>query len=82
MPEKPIYAVGLDAGSTKTRMVVCAIEDELRLLGCAEVESRGWSKGTIKDQRAVAEAIFNPPPLTPGLERAIDRYKGLIKSSR
>ncbi|MGA2040326.1 MAG: cell division protein FtsA [Bryobacteraceae bacterium] len=57
MPEKPIYAVGLDAGSTKTRMVVCAIEDELRLLGCAEVESRGWSKGTIKDQRAVAESI-------------------------
>jgi uncharacterized protein (DUF1778 family) len=36
----------------------------------------------VEDQRAVAEAIFDPPPLTPGMERAIDRYKGLIKSSR
>ena len=58
MPEKPIYAVGLDAGSTKTRMVVCAVEDELRLLGCAAVESRGWSKGAIADQRAVAESVL------------------------
>ncbi len=45
MPEKPMYAVGLDAGSTKTRLVVCALEDQLRLLGCAVVESQGWSKG-------------------------------------
>jgi cell division protein FtsA len=58
MPEKPIYAVGLDAGSTKTRMVVCAVEDRLRLLGCAAVESQGWSKGSIADQRAVCESIL------------------------
>ena len=58
MPEKPMYAVGLDAGSTKTRMVVCALEDRLRLLGCAVVESQGWSKGSIADQRAVGESIL------------------------
>ena len=59
MPEKPMYAVGLDAGSTKTRMVVCALEDRLRLLGCAVVESQGWSKGSIADQRAVGESILS-----------------------
>jgi len=58
MAEKPVYAVGLDAGSTKTRMVVCAFEDRLRLLGCSVVESRGWSKGTITDQGAVAESVL------------------------
>ena len=58
MAEKPIYAVGLDAGSTKTRMVVCALEDQLRLLGCAVVESQGWSKGSIADQRAVGESVL------------------------
>jgi uncharacterized protein (DUF1778 family) len=36
----------------------------------------------VEDQRAIAEAILNPPPLTPSMERAIDRYRGLIKSSR
>src|ERR1019366_3655249 len=59
MPDKPMYAVGLDAGSSKTRMVVCALEEErLRLLGCALVESQGWSKGSIADQQAVAESIL------------------------
>lgn len=36
----------------------------------------------VDDQRAVAEAIFDPPPLTPGMERAIDRYRSVIKASR
>ncbi len=36
----------------------------------------------VEDQRAVAEAIFNPPPLAPAMERAIDRYRSLIKVSR
>jgi cell division protein FtsA len=58
MAEKPMYAVGLDVGSTKTRMVVCTLEDQLRLLGCSVVESRGWSKGSIADQQAVAESIL------------------------
>ncbi len=59
MPAKPTYAVGLDAGSSKTRMVVCALEEErLRLLGCAVVESQGWSKGSIADQQAVSQSIL------------------------
>jgi cell division protein FtsA len=59
MAAKPIYAVGLDAGGRTTRMVICLLEGRrVRLLGCATAESRGWLKGKIADQRAVAESIL------------------------
>src|SRR5947207_2893923 len=59
MAVKPNYAVGLDAGSRTTRLVICALEDRrLRLLGCATGPSRGWLKGKIADQGAVAESIL------------------------
>jgi cell division protein FtsA len=58
MAAKPIYAVGLDAGSRKTRLVICLLEGgRMRLLGCAAVRSEGWVKGRIADQRAVAECV-------------------------
>src|SRR5271157_3541101 len=58
MAEKPIYAAGLDAGSRKTRLVICVLEKgRVRLLGCAAVGSQGWLKGSIADQRAVADTI-------------------------
>jgi uncharacterized protein (DUF1778 family) len=37
---------------------------------------------SVEDQRAFAKAILNPPPLTPGMERAIERYRKLIADSR
>jgi cell division protein FtsA len=59
MAAKPIYASGLDAGSRRTRLVVCLLEGgRLRLLGCAVAESEGWSKGTIADQGAVTGSIL------------------------
>jgi cell division protein FtsA len=59
MPEKVIQAVGLDAGSSRTRCVVCALEDSrLRLLGCGEAQSRGWLKSRIADQAAVSASIL------------------------
>src|SRR5689334_1364503 len=59
MGVKPIYAVGLDAGSRRTQMVICVLEDgRLRLLGAGLVESQGWTKGRIADQRAVADCIL------------------------
>jgi uncharacterized protein (DUF1778 family) len=36
---------------------------------------------SVEDQRAFAEAILNPPPLAPAMERAIDRYRKLVKAS-
>lgn len=37
---------------------------------------------SVEDQRAFAEAILNPPPLTPAMERAITRHRRLIAASR
>ena len=59
MAEKTIYAVGLDAGSQKTRLAICALErGRLRLLGCSAVASQGWMKGRIADQGAVSESML------------------------
>jgi cell division protein FtsA len=58
MAVKPVYAVGLDAGSHATRLVVCLLEDgRVRFLGCGFAPSQGWSKGRIVDQQAVADSI-------------------------
>jgi cell division protein FtsA len=52
-------AVGLDAGSTWTRCVICRLEDNrLRLLGYASVPSEGWAKGLIADQTAASECML------------------------
>jgi cell division protein FtsA len=59
MAEKPVYAVGLDAGSRKTRLVISVLEKgRVRFLGSAAIGSEGWVKGKIADQRAVADSIL------------------------
>ncbi len=59
MGAKPIYAVGLDAGGRQTRLVICALEENrIRFLGCAAVESQGWGRGKIADQKAVTDSIL------------------------
>jgi len=35
----------------------------------------------VEDQRIFAEAILNPPPLTPAMDRAITRYRRVVKAS-
>src|SRR3981081_3185177 len=51
-------AVGLDAGSARTRCVICAIENGgIRYLAHGLAPAAGWSKGRISDQVAVAESI-------------------------
>jgi len=58
MPSKLQLAVGLDAGSSRTRCVICALEgDHLRYLGHGLTRSAGWNKGRIIDQDAAAESI-------------------------
>jgi uncharacterized protein (DUF1778 family) len=37
---------------------------------------------SVEDQQAFAEAVLNPPPLAPAMERAIDRYRRETTSSR
>jgi cell division protein FtsA len=58
MGVKPVYGVGLDAGSAATRLVVCLLErGRMRLLGCGAAVSEGWSKGRIGDQKAVSDSL-------------------------
>jgi cell division protein FtsA len=59
MKTKVVPAVGLDAGSRRTRCVICAVEDgRLRFLGAGEAESQGWDNGTIADQGALTESML------------------------
>jgi cell division protein FtsA len=59
MAVKPIYGVGLDAGSRRTRLAVSVLEEGgLRLIGYGAAESAGWLKGVIADQSAVSESIL------------------------
>jgi cell division protein FtsA len=58
MAVKALYGVGLDAGSRRTRIVICRLDQgEVRFLGSGDVPSRGWQKGRIADQTAVADSI-------------------------
>jgi cell division protein FtsA len=59
MAAKPIYGIGLDAGSRRTRLVVFLIEGEtVRFLGWGSSESYGWLKGRIADQGAASQSML------------------------
>lgn len=58
MSAKTKLAVGLDLGSTSTRIVICALEDEsLRFLGYGEAPVQAWNKSRLSDQDALAQSI-------------------------
>lgn len=58
MPDKTEIAVGLDAGSAQTRCLILGMEDgRLAYLGHGEVESTGWSKGRVVDQKALTACV-------------------------
>ena len=58
MGHKTQVAVGLDAGSSRTRCVICLLEDDhLRLLSYGLAHSSGWQKGRVVDQEAVAASM-------------------------
>jgi len=37
---------------------------------------------SVEDQRRFAEAMLHPSPLTPAMERALERYRALIEPAR
>lgn len=58
MSKKTHFAVGLDIGSAWTRLVAMSLENGcLRYRGHASVASRGWHRGQIADQSAVAACV-------------------------
>ena len=58
MASKARLAVGLDAGSTCTRIVICAIENEsLKFLGHAQAPVQAWNRSRLSDQEALTQSI-------------------------
>ncbi len=58
MGSKTKLAVGLDLGSSHTRVVICALEDfTTRFLGYGEAPVQAWSKARLGDQEALAESV-------------------------
>lgn len=58
MASKTQLAVGLDAGSLRTRCIVCALDgDRIRYLAHGLASSAGWAKGRVNDQVTLAESI-------------------------
>lgn len=58
MGNKTKLAVGLDLGSSSTRIVICALEnDGLRFLGYGEAPVNAWNRARISDQEALAHSI-------------------------
>nr|WP_206171915.1 DUF1778 domain-containing protein [Thiorhodococcus mannitoliphagus] len=45
------------------------------------IEEASIIRLSVEDQRRFAESILNPEPLTPSMERAVARYRGLTEST-
>ena len=58
MGNKIKLAVGLDLGSSSTRVVICVLEeDSLRFLGYGEAPVQAWNRSRLADQEALAQSI-------------------------
>lgn len=58
MSSKTRLAAGLDLGSTRTRVVICALEgDSLRFLGHGDAPVSAWNRARLSDQQALAESL-------------------------
>jgi uncharacterized protein (DUF1778 family) len=65
-------------GRSVSDFVVAAAQDAAQ----RTIEETQIIRLSVEDQRAFVEAILNPPPLTPAMERAIERHSRLITASR
>ena len=58
MASKAKLAVGLDLGSTSTRVVICALEEQtVKFLGHGEAPVHAWTKGRLTDQEELSQSI-------------------------
>ena len=58
MGNKTKLAVGLDLGSSSTRVVICALQEQsIRFLGYGEAPVQAWNKGRLSDQDALTQSI-------------------------
>ena len=58
MGNKTKLAVGLDLGSTSTRVLICAVEEDgIKFLGYGEAPVQAWNRSRLADQEALAGSI-------------------------
>ncbi len=58
MASKAKLAAGLDLGSTGTRVVICALEEQgVKFLGHGEAPVNAWNKGRLTDPEALSRSI-------------------------
>ena len=58
MRSKSKLAVGLDLGSTATRVIICALEeDSLKFLGYGIAPTQAWARSRLADQPALTQSI-------------------------
>lgn len=65
-------------GRSVSDFVVAAAQDAAR----KAIEDAQIIRLSVEDQRAFVEAIANPPPLTPAMERAIERHHRVVTAAR
>ena len=65
-------------GRTLTDFVVAAASAAARKI----IEDAEIIKLSVEDQQRFAEALINPPPLTPAMRRAIEHHRRLIGPHR
>jgi len=65
-------------GRSVSDFVVAAAQDAAQ----RAIEETQIIRLSVEDQRAFVDAILNPPPLAPAMERAIERHNRLITASR
>lgn len=59
MAKDPQFAIGIDAGSYRTRCVIAVLEDDyVRFAGAGEAESAGWTRGRITDSGALSASVL------------------------
>jgi uncharacterized protein (DUF1778 family) len=95
MPTAPARTARLEARITPDSLAVVKRAAELQgrsvsdfVVSAAQevarrtIEDAQIIRLSVEDQRAFVDAILNPPPLAPAMERAVRRHRGLIKASR
>lgn len=62
-------------GRSVSDFVVAAAQDAAH----RTIEDASIIRLSVEDQRRFAEALLNPEPLTPSMERAVERYRHLVE---
>jgi len=70
-------AAALQGRSVSEFVVAAALDVAERTVEQAQV-----IRLSVEDQQAFADAILSPPPLSPALQRAIDRHHTVVSTSR